>query len=65
MKIYTMLTLLSLKLKASRSKFLSKSWLRRAINCAEINAQTYISEQSTLRIIARAINQTPCLQLVP
>lgn len=32
---------------------------------AEINMQAYISEQSTLHVIAPAINQTPCLQLVP
>lgn len=38
---------------------------RDEVNCAEINVQTYISEQSTLHVIARAINQTPCLQLVP
>lgn len=35
------------------------------VNYVEINVQAYISEQSTLHVIAPAINQTPCLQLVP
>lgn len=38
---------------------------RPQVNRAEINVQAYISEQYILHVIALAINQTPCLQLVP